>query len=41
MEDQWLGSKVRIGTSVGVAFACFSERCVMVNESQQGLPPPP
>ncbi|KOX03377.1 hypothetical protein ADK65_07465 [Streptomyces sp. NRRL B-1140] len=38
VEDQWLGSEVRIGTSVGVAFVRSSERCVMVNESQQDLP---
>ncbi|MFJ9743167.1 MOSC domain-containing protein [Streptomyces sp. NPDC101166] len=38
VEDQWLGSSVRIGTTVCVTFVRSSERCVMVNESQQDLP---
>ncbi|MEU1107146.1 MOSC domain-containing protein [Streptomyces tibetensis] len=41
VEDQWLGSTVRIGTAVGVRFVRSSERCVMVGESQQDLPHSP
>ncbi|MFF6782729.1 MOSC domain-containing protein [Streptomyces sp. NPDC012510] len=41
VEDQWLGSEVRIGTTVRVTFVRSSERCLMVNESQQGLPHSP
>ncbi|WP_202510836.1 MOSC N-terminal beta barrel domain-containing protein [Streptomyces sp. SID5643] len=41
VEDQWLGSTVRIGTAVCVTFVRSSERCVMVNESQPGLPHSP
>ncbi|MFF0003642.1 MOSC domain-containing protein [Streptomyces tibetensis] len=41
VEDQWLGSTVRIGTAVGVTFVRSSERCVMVGESQQELPHSP
>ncbi|RZU24220.1 MOSC domain-containing protein [Streptomyces sp. BK239] len=41
VEDQWLGAEVRIGTTACVTFVRSSERCVMVNESQQDLPHSP
>ncbi|PIM66976.1 MOSC domain-containing protein [Streptomyces sp. JV178] len=41
VEDQWLGSTVRVGATVCVTFVRSSERCVMVNESQEGLPHSP
>ncbi|MEU7723186.1 Fe-S protein [Streptomyces tibetensis] len=41
MEDQWLGSTVRIGSAVGVTFERSSERCIMVSEPQRDLPHSP
>ncbi|MER7484291.1 MOSC N-terminal beta barrel domain-containing protein [Streptomyces sp. NPDC126510] len=41
VEDRWLGSQVRIGTTVCATFVRSSEHCVMVNESQQDLPHSP
>ncbi|MEU7045171.1 MOSC N-terminal beta barrel domain-containing protein [Streptomyces varsoviensis] len=38
VEDQWFGSKARIGDAVCVEFVRSSERCVMTNEAQQDLP---
>ncbi|MEU2603639.1 MOSC domain-containing protein [Streptomyces albus] len=41
VEDEWFGSKARIGDAVCVEFVRSSERCVMTNEAQQDLPPTP
>lgn len=38
VEDDWLGCPARIGPDVRVEFVRSSERCVMVNEEQPGLP---
>ncbi|WP_418961073.1 MOSC domain-containing protein [Streptomyces tritici] len=38
VEDEWFGSKARIGDDLCVAFVRSSERCVMTNEAQQDLP---
>ncbi|MFH9008624.1 MOSC domain-containing protein [Streptomyces afghaniensis] len=41
VEDEWFGSKARIGDSVCIEFVRSSERCVMTNEAQQDLPHSP
>ncbi|MGW1680353.1 MOSC domain-containing protein [Saccharopolyspora sp. NPDC002376] len=41
VEDQWFGSKARIGDALSVEFVRSSERCVMTNEAQQDLPHSP
>ncbi|CAL9637288.1 MOSC domain-containing protein [Streptomyces sp. SudanB52_2052] len=41
VEDEWFGSKARIGDAVGIAFVRSSDRCVMTNEAQQELPHSP
>ncbi|MEV0696873.1 MOSC N-terminal beta barrel domain-containing protein [Saccharopolyspora sp. NPDC050389] len=38
VEDEWFGSKARIGSGLCVEFVRSSERCVMINEAQQDLP---
>ncbi|MFF8268333.1 MOSC domain-containing protein [Streptomyces sp. NPDC016562] len=38
VEDEWFGSKARIGDGLCVEFVRSSERCVMINEAQQDLP---
>ena len=38
VEDDWIGRPARIGADVRVEFVDSSERCVMVNEEQPGLP---
>ncbi|MFI8850029.1 MOSC domain-containing protein [Streptomyces sp. NPDC053499] len=38
VEDEWFGSKARIGDAVCIEFVRSSERCVMTNEAQQDLP---
>lgn len=41
VEDAWLGSTARIGDALHVRFERPSERCVMTNEAQEGLPHSP
>ncbi|MGW2336702.1 MOSC domain-containing protein [Streptomyces sp. NPDC001685] len=41
VEDAWLGSTARIGDALHVRFVRSSERCVMTNEAQEGLPHSP
>ncbi|QKW48784.1 MOSC domain-containing protein [Streptomyces buecherae] len=41
VEDEWFGSKARIGDAVCVEFVRSSERCVMTNEAQRDLPHSP
>ncbi|MFI6108141.1 MOSC domain-containing protein [Streptomyces sp. NPDC051310] len=41
VEDEWFGSKARIGDAVCIEFVRSSERCVMTNEAQQDLPHSP
>jgi uncharacterized protein YcbX len=41
VEDDWIGRPARIGPHVRVEFVGSSERCVMVNEEQPGLPHSP
>ncbi|CAM02697.1 MOSC domain-containing protein [Saccharopolyspora erythraea] len=41
VEDEWLGSTARIGSTLSVEFVRSSERCVMVNEAQHDLPRSP
>lgn len=38
VEDDWLGRSAVIGGTTRVGFVRASERCVMVNEAQPGLP---
>jgi len=38
-EDAWVGRTARIGRSVMVEFTHRTERCAMVNDAQDGLPP--
>ena len=40
-EDDWIGRPARIGRHVRVEFVGSSERCVMVNQEQPGLPHSP
>ncbi|MEU2267226.1 MOSC domain-containing protein [Streptomyces olindensis] len=41
VEDEWFGSKARIGDAVCIEFVRSSERCVMTNEAQQEPPHSP
>ncbi|MBO8193423.1 MOSC N-terminal beta barrel domain-containing protein [Streptomyces oryzae] len=41
VEDEWFGSKARIGDEVCMEFVRSSERCVMTNAAQQDLPHSP
>ncbi|AZM93804.1 MOSC N-terminal beta barrel domain-containing protein [Streptomyces sp. W1SF4] len=41
VEDTWLGRTARIGESLQIRFERASERCVMTNEAQPGLPHSP
>lgn len=38
VEDDWLGKTAVLGAGTRIEFAHSSERCVMVNEAQPGLP---
>ncbi|MFC9298910.1 MOSC domain-containing protein [Streptomyces sp. NPDC057011] len=41
VEDDWFGGVARIGDDLRVRFERSSERCVMTNEAQRGLPHSP
>ncbi|WP_234324649.1 MOSC domain-containing protein [Streptomyces albus] len=41
VEDEWSGSKARIGDAVCVEFVRSSERCVTTDEAQKDLPHSP
>ncbi|MFD9407388.1 MOSC domain-containing protein [Streptomyces sp. NPDC059989] len=41
VEDEWFGGAARIGEDLRVRFERSSERCVMTNEAQPGLPHSP
>lgn len=41
VEDEWVGRKARVGSTVRIEFLRSSERCVMTNQAQQELPHSP